>query len=38
MSFQKGRDYWKKNGFKFYGKFDLDDNSESMMILKKYME
>jgi hypothetical protein len=38
MSFQKGRDFWKENGFSFRGEFDLDDNSESMMILKKYME
>jgi hypothetical protein len=38
MSFQKGRDFWKKNGFKFEGEFDLSDNSQSMFILNKYME
>lgn len=36
MSFQKGRDFWKKNGFEFDAVFDMDDNSESMMILDNY--
>lgn len=38
MSFPEGREFWKKNGFAFEGKFDLSDNSQSMFILTKYME
>lgn len=38
MSFKKGREFWRENGFSFKGKFDLADSSESMFVLNKYME
>ena len=38
MSFEEGRQFWKENGFEFSGHFLLADNSDSMFILKKYME
>jgi len=36
MSFQKGRDWWKANGFPFNGIFDLADGSKSMLTLEQY--
>lgn len=36
MSTEKGRKWWKENGFSFNGVFNLDDNSESMKILNNY--
>jgi hypothetical protein len=38
MTFKEGRDFWKKNGFQFEGKFDLKDNSKSMFILNNYVK
>ena len=38
MSFQKGRDFWRKNGTAFDGEFDLSDDSQSMFILNTYMK
>ena len=38
MTTSEGRDYWKKNGFKFEGTFDLSEGSKSQFILNKYME
>lgn len=38
MSFPKGREFWKKNGFEFDGAFDLSENSKSMFILNRYNE
>lgn len=38
MSFEKGRQFWKENGFGFDGEFDLNDGSPSMLILNKYRE
>jgi len=39
LSFEAGREYWKKEGvgFSFSGAFDLRDGSESLEILKKYI-
>lgn len=37
MSFQEGRDFWKKEGFNFEGEFDLKGDSQSMFILSKYI-
>jgi len=38
MSFPEGREFWKKNGFAFYGEFDLSDGSENMKVLNKYIQ
>jgi hypothetical protein len=38
MSFEKGRKFWKDNGFQFQAEFRLDDNSESMFILNEYIK
>jgi len=37
MTFEKGREYWKNYGFSFHGVFDLSKDSDSMFILKKYI-
>ena len=36
MTFKKGRDFWKQNGFTFEGLFDLSDKSDNIKILKNY--
>ena len=38
MSTDKGRRYWKENGFAFNGEFDLKEGSQSLFILNKYIE
>lgn len=38
MTFDKGRKFWKDNGFAFSGTMSLLDGSKSMFILNKYME
>lgn len=38
MSTEKGRKFWKENGFQFDGTFDLSDDSESMFILNEYIK
>ena len=34
---KEGRDFWKEHGFTFTGVFDLNENSDSMKILKAYV-
>lgn len=38
MSFKEGREFWKEYGREFEGVFNLEDDSESMFLLNKYME
>jgi len=37
MSSKEGRDWWKKNGSDFEGKFDLNEGSKSLQVLKNYL-
>ena len=36
MAIKEGREWWRENGFAFYGEFDLSDNSLSMKTLNEY--
>jgi hypothetical protein len=38
MLTEKGRKFWRENGFQFDGRFELSDDSESMFILNEYIK
>jgi hypothetical protein len=38
MKTQEGRDFWKKNGGPFQGKFNLSEGSQSRKVLESYVK